>query len=396
MLKNTTLTAVEEYFRLLSLEASENLDEFWDHIIGRHEQKAYEFEELLSSASKENQRKVYPIKNQDLAFSLDVAKMVADFYLAYCKWVSDAPFQPKRILDVGCDNGILTCFYAFLYPEAQVVGIDRTKEGIRCARELAKTLGLTNISFRQLDYREVDQYFNSHSFDMITSVRVFHEILSTNPAPIYWSVEDFLNTAPLSSDYKYLEVIRQLLTEDGVYLSTERLETSAALGQWANMLEATNLFVTWDRSSFIEFHETGATKKSPIVVATKSPTAISTIEGLKMLYLRNVDFEQFGSYSSGVAEILFHQLAPKRLVKGTLIVFEDHWYQVRYEIWTTDTFILVYGCGNMGYRKLEILPLLEMEQAYSTLAELANEYAEEGILTHYTTNSEREASLQAT
>ena len=32
------------------------------------------------------------------------------------------------------DNGIVTCFYAWYYPEAEVVGVDINKPGIECAR----------------------------------------------------------------------------------------------------------------------------------------------------------------------------------------------------------------------------------------------------------------------
>ncbi|RXJ04599.1 class I SAM-dependent methyltransferase [Anaerobacillus alkaliphilus] len=390
MLTQTTVGQAAEYFQLLSLEASCDQQEFWDYLILHHDEKAYEFQELVSTVSKENQRIVYPTKNQDLQFSLDVAKMLADFYLHYCTWVSEASYHPKRILDIGCDNGILTCFYAFLYPEAEVVGIDKTKDGIRIASELATRLGLTNITFQQMDYRNIRRLYPSDSFDMITSVRVFHEIIGTLPVPLYWSLEEFLRTSPLSSDYRYLEIIEELLTEDGVYLSTERLESPAALGLWSNMLEAVDLSIDWESSSFIEFHETGVRQKAPIVVATQSNRGKPTMEGITQLYLRNVENKAIGSFSSVAAELMFHQQEPKQFQTGRLLKFHDHWYQIRYEIWSTDTAILVYGCGNMGYRKLEILPLAETEKAYLIVEELFGQYSEQAAVGSYTSLEERE------
>ena len=57
------------------------------------------------------------------------------------------PPAATRILDIGCDNGLATCFYASQRPDAEVLGIDRCAEGIACAEHLASMLGLKNVTF---------------------------------------------------------------------------------------------------------------------------------------------------------------------------------------------------------------------------------------------------------
>lgn len=47
-------------------------------------------------------------------------------YEEYFSWLTRAKIsQPRTIIDLGCDIGITTCFYATLFPKATITGIDR-------------------------------------------------------------------------------------------------------------------------------------------------------------------------------------------------------------------------------------------------------------------------------
>ena len=71
----------------------------------------------------------YALKNHSLRFSLDITfQYDGNFYAEYLSGVvvehrTHQP-RPRRVLDLGCDNGLLTCFYAQHFPEAEVIGID--------------------------------------------------------------------------------------------------------------------------------------------------------------------------------------------------------------------------------------------------------------------------------
>lgn len=53
----------------------------------------------------------------------------------------------RRILDVGCRNGIQTCFVAYLNPESEVVGIDSLPAGLPHGERVSKELGISNVRF---------------------------------------------------------------------------------------------------------------------------------------------------------------------------------------------------------------------------------------------------------
>ena len=74
-----------------------------------------------------------------------------DYYLAIGSRVADRIGEARSILDVGCGVGILTTFYARLYPDKIFVGIDRSPGSIARAQEQAEALGLTNVRFECLD-----------------------------------------------------------------------------------------------------------------------------------------------------------------------------------------------------------------------------------------------------
>ena len=89
--------------------------------------------------------------NLDLALAVR-SQYVGTRYEAYLSWfaMADLP-QPKRILDIGCNIGITTCFLATRHPEATIIGIDCSGEAIACAKKLAAKLNLTNVEFIEAD-----------------------------------------------------------------------------------------------------------------------------------------------------------------------------------------------------------------------------------------------------
>src|SRR5262249_7147906 len=97
----------------------------------------------------------YELKNSSLDLSLYVGEYYAsNTWREFASWLVRENLRiPSKVLDLGCDNGVLTCFYGSLWPEAQVVGVERGAASVTAARELAGRLGLGNVSFEQADAR---------------------------------------------------------------------------------------------------------------------------------------------------------------------------------------------------------------------------------------------------
>ncbi|MCQ2379869.1 MAG: class I SAM-dependent methyltransferase [Victivallaceae bacterium] len=65
------------------------------------------------------------------------------------------------VLDVGCSNGVLSCFLAMLLPQSTILAIDRCPEAIENATKLAQKLNLNNISFKVADISELNASFDT-------------------------------------------------------------------------------------------------------------------------------------------------------------------------------------------------------------------------------------------
>lgn len=79
-----------------------------------------------------------------------------------------------RILDVGCGPGSITLDLAQLVPQGSVVAIDAVEGILQGARELAKTRGITNVSFEQHDANELP--FKDSEFDIVFCHQVLQHV----------------------------------------------------------------------------------------------------------------------------------------------------------------------------------------------------------------------------
>lgn len=79
--------------------------------------------------------------------------------------------QAKDVLDFGCGIGVLTIFYAHLFPEKNFMGVDRSPASIAVARERADKLELRNLRFECVDV-ETEPLSGSYDFVVATHALV--------------------------------------------------------------------------------------------------------------------------------------------------------------------------------------------------------------------------------
>lgn len=115
----------------------------------------------------------YPRRQEEMVDylnqSLPMSLLASSFYdrvffkKAMDYLVSHDFFGAGEIFDIGCGNGVLTCFVALRHPVAVVTGFDLSQNAIAVARELAERLGVKNICFDNLEVprrRQCDTLFS--------------------------------------------------------------------------------------------------------------------------------------------------------------------------------------------------------------------------------------------
>ncbi len=79
----------------------------------------------------------------------------------------------RKVLDVGCSDGLKTVYYALACPEMQITGIDRCIGPIQLAKERAEKYNLKNVEFIHADLNQ--PCFKDSSFDAVIATQVLHE-----------------------------------------------------------------------------------------------------------------------------------------------------------------------------------------------------------------------------
>jgi trans-aconitate methyltransferase len=374
---------INDYLNGLEMKDCRTNEEYWEQLDSHNTGILLD---MLDQAMQDryegdiSDAEFYDIKNKTLRLSLDVSNYSYDLYRKYFEWLINSHIEaPQKILDLGCDNGVVTCFLAKLFPGSEVVGIDVLEKGITCAKELAEKLGLTNVSFLQTDVKDLQEHFPKNSFDLITAFAVFHEAMEgSSEQPTPWSTEELLKTdLPEYDTNGLLNLVHDLLKDDtSEFITCDRLPGMNSVSLWARLLKEAGLHVDFARSEFIHFHEMGVEQQMPLFTSSKKDMGTNLLKGIYELY--KVDEQQTHTQSSdALAEITFYDLENKEFVMGTHITFTDGSGEMRNELWTTDIQLIYYQLSNQGYRQLYLLPLENLPQAKVDLLQMKDQYLDQ-------------------
>lgn len=108
----------------------------------------------------------------------------------------------KTCLDLGCNEGYF-CFKLVEHGAKEVIGVDMNLTTINKANtRLKKSNTTSNISFKQVNWSEIDKVFETSKFDLILHLSAFH--YATQP-----------NNFNQDGTNKLLNKIKDLLVEGG-------------------------------------------------------------------------------------------------------------------------------------------------------------------------------------
>lgn len=371
----TESRTVSRYFKALGIRSAEDGDKFWLGIGKKFGTNTRRQLESIIEARTDSQGKgdIYSAKNKNLALTIEFARWSTDLYRGFLEWfVGYVSHSPRAILDVGCDNGIVTCFYAWKYPEASVVGMDSNAFGIECARELAKQIGLTNVKFIESDIGDAEQYCGKGYFDVVTSLRSFNEVIGIPQFPPHWRKDDIpINPGPPE---QALLGVRSVMDNNGVLITADRFYGPLIDGTvwWAKKLSTIGLNIDWQTSDWLSFHEVGYYQSMPVIVAGHAIPSSSIVDGAIALHLKESGAFPSSEQSSldGLgAELRFDDLSDKQLVQGVEVDLADMSGRVRIEVWKHSYGVVMYQYSNTGIRKIDCYDTALLQQVLSIVEE---------------------------
>jgi hypothetical protein len=141
------------------------------------------------------------------------------------KWVEPQLPQEGTIVELGCHTGLLTRFYALARPQAQVIGIDISRQAIETAGQLAQERAINNLAYLIADLRHPDPLPEIKA-DCVISGRVLSELMTPKRRRrASWKDYEYPNReAPLDrSAEAALAGWSRFMIPEGKLLVTERL-----------------------------------------------------------------------------------------------------------------------------------------------------------------------------
>ena len=171
----------------------------------------------------------------------------------------------QRVVDVGCDNGLITAFVASLTPHGTVRGIDLSEAAIERSRELASRLRISNAQFAGADFRE---WREEDAADVVLASRLLTSGDGWAPATDCFAIDEVQKPNkrdPLVAD---LRKLKSLGSENAQFVLVERISPQHRCLRFAWAMAEAGLFIDWERSGFATGREGGSDGTQPMLVAS--------------------------------------------------------------------------------------------------------------------------------
>ena len=264
----------KEFNRVLGEEAAKLIIEKWDKLnpavnnVGKIEKAGLQKEHARAI----DQTELYDFMNQDFTTSMVFSSATdANIYFKVCGWINDHmnAFM-GNILDIGCGNGIITCFIAKVFPERKVTGVDRSHNSITVANELKAKLNLENVTF----IYDALGASAGNEFNTVFSSRTVHENIGYKLTRfIYLPFDDQVATYyRLYSEYT--ETVSNRIADGGRFISFERFDNcDTDYYGFLKALNANGLKTDFSYYSIIEAKETNLVSKSKFTITVADKTS---------------------------------------------------------------------------------------------------------------------------
>lgn len=140
-------------------------------------------------------------------------------------------FWEGDIFDLGCGNGILTCFLALQHPGSFVTGLELSRNAVSVAEELAGRLPVDNVHFT------IRGALGQKTCDTLFSCRTVHENIAWEPLCKESKIAALSKEEQAKRHRQYGKELSSLVKPQGYLVSVERYEDGNAYAGLALALE---------------------------------------------------------------------------------------------------------------------------------------------------------------
>jgi len=143
---------------------------------------------VLDAADKNDLEGVTPAGMRALYRAKNKSPNVSYLVTGFCNWEIYSSImkcliehlnldQPRSVLELGCDNGMLTLCMAEQWPKSKFFGIDRESISIDVAKRISNKYSEQKVGYRKVDLCSPNTCEKLPEFDLIIAPFIFHEII---------------------------------------------------------------------------------------------------------------------------------------------------------------------------------------------------------------------------
>jgi precorrin-6B methylase 2 len=374
-----TLGLVDNYFKTIGVRHPKSEAVYLKQGLKRFGKRFQDLTSIIGARADGASINPYDLKNSSLELSLYVGEHFASpMWREFASWlVRENLEDPSQVLDLGCENGVLTCFYASLWPNAKVVGIEQSDAAVTAARKLALNLGLANVSFENA---EAHLYLSANSgrFDIIMATHSMHEILERDRArkPFQWDreyerIEDVVLTDADAYTIETLKHISAALAENGLFISLDRSPTEATMWWYAQCFEAAGMKISLSRSYSIECQG----QRFPLIVARRTRSGEARVTANEIVSLAS--FKKFAdmklSFKEELADVMVRSFGPTETMFEAVCTFVDGSGVRTLRLLKAPTLLVLHDFTNHGFQHASLAPLVALPNVLQQCATIATE-----------------------
>ena len=384
---------IDSYFRDIGVTKRIKPEIFWKTLKKRFGEQSVALLDCINSRSAGFRADPYPLKNVSIEFANAVASQfdrsklqsVAQWLIQNIKGIDGCD-----ILEIGCDNGILLCFLARSFPEANFVGIDSNEQAILLATQRAKFLNLNNVIFKKASIADRSFVDFDKKFDLVIAVALFHEIFddggigSAEESVSIYRSQHSIEEEDLSLDISNFDItplanIAKIINSEGIFISVDRWVTEKKLLKWVRLCERADLYPNLQHSSII-FYESGDKKPEQLPLTIFSKDKQTPLLPCDILSFKA--YPIFKDHSSitvikdaHIAEIIFSSL-DKEEIYFEQVKYVDGSGILHMRIGVAGGLGYIYQTTTRGFRELILVPSIALhEKVEEIIDERTNRYS---------------------
>ena len=308
---------------------------------------------------------VYALKNQNLQFSLLVTAFErAELHAKAFSLLEGISDPVSTILDVGCENGFLTCLLALRWPSARVIGMDLSTLAVDRARELASSLKLKNVTFLVGAAEDIPKNLGGESFDLVTTITTLHDGgLLPSVGKLNQRNSELFSPITILPLTVFSAIASALGLSKARWVSMERCRSPAIFSAWCQALDLAGLGIDYNESGRIPCEG----EMLAVVVAGHDfsrPIDLKKVHGLWITPEFNrwtVPGEPPWAIRDQQAEAIFAHLSPKTCI-DRFVASDGCGREVqRLEVWEATTLSMYYSANHfVRETKLQIRSITDL------------------------------------